>query len=259
MKITVGISIPFVESVPCWNFQKANWKKFQQEIETNIRWIPARRSNYKRFTGVVNAAAKRNIPRGFRKEYIPGWSDNLEQMYKEFEESGDSEISEELLDALTVNRRAKWARTTENLDFTRSSRKAWTILRKLGAAKNTVTRKERSGAVTPDMIASRIVKLSDSANVSKFRKKYVKDALRAKKKLLTSKPQFSRPFDISEIQSCIDSLKLGKAAGADNMYPEFIKNLGDQAMKWLQDFLNDILTTRNIPREFRKSKVVAIL
>lgn len=84
--ISVGVSIPIVESIqnPRWNFQKANWKKFQQEVDANIRWIPACRKNYNRFAGVVNAAAKRNIPRGYRKEYIPGWSDDLERTYKEF-------------------------------------------------------------------------------------------------------------------------------------------------------------------------------
>lgn len=207
MKISVGISIPIVESLqkPRWNFQKANWKNFQEEIEANIRWIPPRRNNYKRFAGVVNAAAKRNIPRGFRKDYIPGWSDNLEQMYKEFEESGDPEISEELLDALNENRREKWAKTTENLDFTRSSRVAWNVLRKLGAAKNIVTKKSQNRTVTSNMIASRIVKSSNAVKVSRWRKKYIKDALRVKRKLLTANQQFSGPFDITEINLCIDT------------------------------------------------------
>lgn len=40
------------------------------------------------------------------------------------------------------------------------------------------------------------------------------------------------------------------------MYPEFIKNLGKMARKWLMNFMNDILATKNIPKEFRKSKVV---
>lgn len=99
VKITIGVTIPIVESIqkPRWNFQKANWPKFQQEVDANIRWIAPRRKNYNRFVGIISAAAKRNIPRGYRKEYIPGWSNDLEQLYKEFEESGDSEISEELL------------------------------------------------------------------------------------------------------------------------------------------------------------------
>lgn len=118
--VSVGVSIPIIESIPKprWNFQKANWQKYQQEVDANLRWIPPKRCNYKRFVGVVNAAAKRCIPRGFRKEYIPGWNDNIEQLYREFEESGDPKILEELLDALNAARREKWAKTTANIDFT---------------------------------------------------------------------------------------------------------------------------------------------
>lgn len=146
VKISAGLTIRIVDSIQRsrWNFQKANWPKFQLEIDANIRWIAPRRANYGRFVGVVNAAAKRNIPRGYRKKYIPGWSNDLERLYNEFEESGDPEISEELLDALNANRKEKWAKTTENMNFTRSSRKAWNILRKLGAAKNTVQRKSQN-------------------------------------------------------------------------------------------------------------------
>ena len=129
----------------------------------------------------------------------------------------------------------------------------------MGAAKNTVSKKNLNGTVTPNMIASRIVKMSNAANVSRGRKKFVKDALRVKKKLLKSDHQYSRPFDSNEVQLCVESLKVGKAAGADNIYPEFIRNLGDRAKKWLTDFMNDILSTRNIPREFHRSKVVVIL
>lgn len=261
VKITIGVTIPLVESIqkPRWNFRKADWKKFQSQVDSNLRWVTPRRFNYERFVGILNAAAKRTIPRGFRKDYVPGWNDNLEQLLKEFEESGDPEISEELLDALNQNRREKWAETTKNVDFTRSSRKAWNVLRKIGSAKNSIARKNKDSPVTPNSIASRLVKISNIVKVSRGRKKFVRSALRVKKKLLTPNQQFSRPFDTTEVDSCIDALHTGKAAGADKIYPEFIKNLGKSARSWLTRFLNDLLATKDIPREFRKTKVVVIL
>lgn len=71
------------------------------------------------------------IPRGFRKEYIPGWNTESDQLYKEFLESGQSEIAEDLLYSLELNRKKKWMNTVENMDFRKSSRKAWNILKKL--------------------------------------------------------------------------------------------------------------------------------
>lgn len=66
---------------PRWNFNKANWSSYSKEVDQNLRWIAPIRKNYKRLTGIVTAAAKRTIPRGFRKNYIPGWSNELESKY----------------------------------------------------------------------------------------------------------------------------------------------------------------------------------
>lgn len=103
------------------------------------------------------------------------------------------------------------------------------------------------------------MKLSNIVKVSRGRKKLVRSALKVKKKLLTPNQLFSRPFNTSEVNLCIDALHPGKAAGVDNVYPELIRNLGNSARSWLTYFLNDLLMTRDIPREFRKTKVVVIL
>lgn len=108
-------------------------------------------------------------------------------------------------------------------------------------------------------MAARIVKTSTVVKVSRGRRNYVNSALKAKKKNLSANPQLSRPFELDEINTAIALLKPGKAAGADKIYPEFIKNLGKSARNWLTRFMNDILLSKNIPKEFRKSKVVAIL
>ncbi|KAK9746039.1 hypothetical protein QE152_g6446 [Popillia japonica] len=49
------------------------------------------------------------------------------------EESGDPEIVDELLRSLDAARREKWMKTTEELNFKYSSRRSWSLLRKLGA------------------------------------------------------------------------------------------------------------------------------
>ncbi|KAG5885687.1 hypothetical protein JTB14_001968 [Gonioctena quinquepunctata] len=52
----------------------------------------------------------------------------------QFLESGDQQIADELLHTLDAARRENWMRTVENLDFKRSSRKAWDLLRRLSGA-----------------------------------------------------------------------------------------------------------------------------
>jgi hypothetical protein len=60
--ITVGIQIPLSDTIqkPRWNFQKADWKTFQNQvrIEQTVRWIPPSSNNYQRFVGAIKSAAK---------------------------------------------------------------------------------------------------------------------------------------------------------------------------------------------------------
>lgn len=53
--------------------------------------------NYNRFVGAVLAAAKIAIPRGYRREYVPCWNTETERLYKEFCESGESEVADDLI------------------------------------------------------------------------------------------------------------------------------------------------------------------
>lgn len=116
---------------PRWNFKKANWPSFTVDLDKVIRWIPPNIENYSRFVRAVTSTAKKFIPRGFRKSYVPGWNAESDRLYKEFLESGQSEIAEDLLYSLDLNRKEKWTKTVESMDFRKSSRKAWSILRKL--------------------------------------------------------------------------------------------------------------------------------
>ena len=51
----------------------------------------------------------------------------------------------------------------------------------------------------------------------------------------------------------------GKAAGIDNILPEFIKRLGPAGRQWLARFMSRIASKGMIPKCFRKAKVIAVL
>lgn len=98
----IGIQIPIVESTPRprWNFTKANWPEYTRQLDTCVHFIEPNAKNYHLFVGMVLAVAKKQIPRGFRKEYIPGWTEESQQLYDEFVESGDPEIADDMLSSL---------------------------------------------------------------------------------------------------------------------------------------------------------------
>lgn len=141
--VTIGTQVDTVNSMPKprWNFQKADWLNFSARIESSIRFIPNDITSYERFLGIVKGSAKKSIPRGFRKRYIPCWTDEMEALYRQFVEDNDDEISDQLLELLTSARKAKWEKTTEEINFTHSSRKAWATMRHLGEAAKPVKQK----------------------------------------------------------------------------------------------------------------------
>ncbi|KAG5875399.1 hypothetical protein JTB14_031373 [Gonioctena quinquepunctata] len=74
-----------------------------------------------------NIVSKKRIPRGYRKDYIPGWSKDSEALYQEY----SSSVPELPDDIIYTMRLEKWSETVTNMVFKHYSRKAWSLLRKL--------------------------------------------------------------------------------------------------------------------------------
>lgn len=160
-----------------------------------------------------------------------------------------------LLEALNEQRKQKWRDETEDMNFTHSSRKAWSLLRKLGSA--TTPRNSRT-KVNPNLIASKVLN-SSKAPLRKNRIKNMKRKVRCQKKQLQENDTFSSPFTMDDLNVAIKQMKTGKAAGLDNMHAEFFKVFDVKVLEWLLHLYNDILRSGNIPKIFKKSKILAVV
>lgn len=112
--------------------------------------------------------------------------------------------------------------------------------------------------IKPNTFANRIIELSRAQIDSKYRVE-VKAELRKNKHSAEQKSIFARNFTDSEITNAIKCLKSGKAAGFDEIYPEFMKHSGPNVRLWLSKFYSDIIDNNKLPRYFKKTKIVAIL
>jgi hypothetical protein len=164
--ITVGIQIPLSDTVqkPRWNFQKADWKTFQNQVEQTVRWIPPTSNNHQRFVGAIKSAAKKFIPNGFRKEYTTCWSSTSNNLFDKYQKSPNLDTADELLKSLNNSRKGKWNELMENMNFTHFSGSCWSLLRKLGAANQTTRSKS---TISPNSVASRLVNVSNSIKLNK--------------------------------------------------------------------------------------------
>lgn len=105
--INWGLQIPIVRSTPKphWNISKTNWANYARDLDSVVKWIPSTLENYKRFIGAVLTDAKRNIPRGVRKDYIPGWSNVYEELLTKYEAHSNEEDADLLFNVLNENRK----------------------------------------------------------------------------------------------------------------------------------------------------------
>lgn len=255
--LVIGKNIPVIRSFPRarWNFKKANWSAFSKNLDKCVGWIPPVSSSYNRFVGAVICTAKKCIPRGYRKEYIPGWTQQSEELYKKFCDTNENEIADELLHSIDAARRAEWTETVESLDFRTSSRKAWSLLRKLGGGNPLLRTNEK---VTPSQVADHIVSMSRAPHIKAHTKNVRKD-LTSLKSSCVQESEFSRPFNDEEITTALKQMKIGKAPGFDGIHSEFLVHSGQYVKTWLAAFFTDILQTGNIPHDMKSAKIIALL
>lgn len=256
--LKLGLAIHIVHSLnkPRWNFSKAHWNNFSTEMEHVIKFIPPQIENYQRFVNLTKSIAKKHIPRGFRKHYIPGWSRSSEELYSKFKISNNPDDANDLLNSLNEARKTKWMNQTENLDSHKSSRKFWSLLRKFGSAK--VTSKRSCNQVSPNQIASKLISNS-KVHLNKLRQNSVKKELKRHLRNLPSNSNLSLEFTLDELNIGLTDVKCGKAAGLDGIFPEFIKNFQKESKSWLVRFFNDILKKQRLPKEFKRAKILSIV
>ena len=251
--------------VPRWNFRKAHWDKYEQITEAAAEQLPDTtelndvNSAYSLFLKALYEAAKKSIPRGRRKTFIPTWDKEMERLFNLVEESDEqttiNEASNQLMQRIKDQKRARWEETTASLDFTHSSREAWGLLKKLSGT----SRQKTQCPVTANSIAKQLYDNSRYEGVDKSFTRTVKHEVTRLKRQPTADMNLSCNFTTTEMDIAIATIKTRKAAGYDKVFPEFIKHLGPKMREWLTLYLSRCLSTVRIPKIWRRAHIIAIL
>ena len=99
-----------------FHFKKANWKALSTNLDTLLCDIDPSPENYlpiNNLVNVVDATARKHIPRGCRKNYVPGLTTDPAEQYNELYEQNHFAratiaTGDELAQALTVEQRKRW-------------------------------------------------------------------------------------------------------------------------------------------------------
>lgn len=253
------VEIPFRRR---FNFKKANWRQYSEDLDRAIVKVEATPQNYDLFVETLRKISRKHIPRGCRTNYVPGLKEDSQTLmtrYKQlFEEDplGVETIAcaDALMRTLSEERQRKWIDTLEKMDMTHSSKIAWNLLRKLNCDRKAVT---QSGQVTPNQIAHQLL-LNGKTTTSNQRR--IKGRNHCGETLPDpNSSMLQLPFSLKELNIGINSMKNGKAAGEDDICTEQIKHFGDETRKWILKLFDFCKMHYLIPKLWRKSKVVALL
>ena len=69
----------------------------------------------------------------------------------------------------------------------------------------------------------------------------------------------SRPFEEDELNIAIETMKLRKEAGLDNIFVEQILNFGPKAKRWILALYNEIRNRKNIPENMEENKNYSLI
>ena len=143
--------------------------------------------------------------------YTPCMDEESRALLEEYEKSGDPDIADHLIESLDAARRARWEESTAQLNFTHSSRKSWSLLRRLGASQ----RPPRSSRplVSPNAVAAHLIQVT-KAPVEKTFEKQTCDGWRqqCRNRMSDAEPD---PISEADIDVALNRVKLGMAQHQD--------------------------------------------
>jgi len=247
-----------------WNFRKADWDKFNQITNDTTSNLPAYNSedldsSYKAYCDMIISAAKQSVPRGFQKNYIPCWDEECQQLYEEHISAATKEESEVtasiLIACLDEKRQDRWIEAVESIDFTHSSRKAWSTLNRLTGR---TTSKPVKSPVSANSIASQLVQNGRFQQPDRDFSLQVKKDVAELRKCNREDMVTTSPFTMEEMTEALKKLTAGKAPGPDNIHPEFLLHAGEAATEWIRNFMSHSMDRCKIPKIWRRATVIAL-
>ncbi|GFX78146.1 RNA-directed DNA polymerase from mobile element jockey [Trichonephila clavipes] len=258
---------PTTHEKQSWNFRKANWDGFTQELENLCSDLPKHNDAEKLlrlFSSCIQKAAKHHIPRGKRRNnWIPFWKDpNIKDLIQERDSIGQElqrnnseelkrnfiEVSHRVEELILESKKEKWAELCSKLDPRKETSQYWNLL------KNRRSKKEAANMLAKQYeVTSRLNFTEDRLQYKKF-KSIIKH-----NKNNCAEDVFTSDFTLEELEYAIRRLNPKKSPGPDVIYGQMIVHFGEIAKKYLLNIFITSWRSGKLPKIWKSSVIIPIL
>ncbi|KAI5742625.1 hypothetical protein M8J77_009365 [Diaphorina citri] len=255
--ITAAVRPHIVPFKRQFNFKKAKWDRFAAHLDQEIVKIAPVVASYDDFIELVRKVSCKHIPRGCRTHYIAGLDEDSKTILQEYQNLYNQDpfaddtiqTGEQLLRMISTSRNERWTNMVEELDFKRNSRKAWSLLKNINHDPS--SQDLNNCKVTPNQIAHQL--LINGKTKTRIRNTKIERDIPNENQFLET------AFTLGEIQLAIKLAKNNKSPGVDDLRNEQIKHFGPATLNWILKLFDNCISTNNIPKPWRKAKVIALL
>ena len=109
VQVNAAITVQTVPFRRRLNLNKANWEQYAYQLDAAVENIPATAECYDQFVKALRKVARKNIPRGCRRNYVPGLTPESIELIEEYREKYEDDpfadstitIGEELMSAIS--------------------------------------------------------------------------------------------------------------------------------------------------------------
>ena len=268
---------------PSWNYKKADWESFKQLAEHECENITLSDNNMTEnataFQNALLTAAKKSIPRGRRKNYIPFWTPTLGKLQKDLDKARDvmernpsnCNVIEHnkaraafIKEKLTQQKRS-WHEKTASLNMEEDSSKLWSLTKILN--EETTTRSQTVLRVNNELLTGKKAanefvehyKRESMPTIAPDRAHEVRNQIQEEESHpRPEEPCMTDPLKMGELSAAIRKLKPKKAPGQDGVSNDMLKHLGPTARKTLLEIFNRCWNKGIIPDIWKEAHIVPI-
>ena len=260
------------------NFHRADWTSFTSLSEQQFITLPppisaAQAINI--FNRILLNAAKTTIPAGYRKDFDPSLTPEIQALITErdairTQDPSDPAIpvfNQEITRQTTENARSKWRTTVTSTSLWNNIRGFWTLIRSLSGNSTRTPPNQPITFITPDGTTKTCTKASAIAKY--FTKQFTSirphtqdPELRQTMRRLHREHHLDHslsPFTPANTTEAIRVSKNSTATGPDNLSILHLKHLGPSGTQYLTDIFNLSLNHAEIPDIWKKATIIPLL